>query len=208
MPPILLLHLSDPHLGSHSRFLGEHPERLGESFLRALAGAQHQIGLQNQKVDLVVVTGDVAEAGKRSEFEEGRRFFVALASGRGLVAGRFVFVRGNHDINWASCKLAEAELEVREEPRRPSRHREASLSRRDGARAGGGLAGPQGRGAPRPAAGRLPPMSAASTGMAVPSQRSRSRFPTKTRNSWRRGIARPTSTSIRLADPAEFANRR
>lgn len=39
MPPILLLHLSDLHFGPHSRFLGESPERLGQSFHRALVFA-------------------------------------------------------------------------------------------------------------------------------------------------------------------------
>jgi 3',5'-cyclic AMP phosphodiesterase CpdA len=115
MPPILLLHLSDLHFGPHSRFGGESPERLGEGFHRALVVAQRRIGLPDQKVDLVLVTGDVAEAGKRSEFEDGRRFLAALAGGLGLLAGRFVFVPGNHDVNWASCKRAEAELEEREE---------------------------------------------------------------------------------------------
>jgi predicted phosphodiesterase len=115
MPPILLLHLSDLHFGPHSRFLGEPPERLGKSFHRALEAAQEKLGIV-QRVDLVVVTGDIAEAGKRSEFEAGRQFLTALAGGLGLPVERFVFVPGNHDVNWASCKKAEAELEENEEP--------------------------------------------------------------------------------------------
>ncbi|HVT18944.1 MAG TPA: metallophosphoesterase [Thermoanaerobaculia bacterium] len=115
MPPLLLLHLSDLHFGPHSRFVSESPERLGESFHRALVAAQDKIGLADHRIELVLVTGDVAEAGKRSEFENARRFLAALAGGLGLVAGRFVFVPGNHDINWASCKRVEAELEEREE---------------------------------------------------------------------------------------------
>ena len=114
MPPILLLHLSDLHFGPHSRFASEPPERLGQSFHRALAAAQEKLGI-GQKVDLVVVTGDIAEAGKRSEFEAGRQFLTALAGGLGLPVDRFVFVPGNHDVNWASCKIAEAELEANEE---------------------------------------------------------------------------------------------
>ncbi|HXO40463.1 MAG TPA: metallophosphoesterase, partial [Thermoanaerobaculia bacterium] len=114
MPPILLLHLSDLHFGPHGRFLGEDPERLGKAFHRALAAAQKSLEL-DQKLDLVVVTGDVAEAGKPSEFEQGRRFLAALAGELGLLAERFVFVPGNHDVNWAYCKRAEADLEAREE---------------------------------------------------------------------------------------------
>lgn len=114
MPPILLLHLSDLHFGPHSRFQGEKPERLGKSFHRALAAAQKQLGVE-RKVDLVFVTGDIAESGKKSEFERGREFLTGLAGAIGIEHRRFVFVPGNHDVNWASCKRAEAELEEKEQ---------------------------------------------------------------------------------------------
>lgn len=105
MPPILLLHLSDLHFGPHSRFQGEKPERLGKSFHRALAAAQKQLGIE-RKVDLVCVTGDIAEAGQEEEFETGRSFLSALAGEIGLPPQKFVFVPGNHDINWDSCQEA------------------------------------------------------------------------------------------------------
>ncbi|HEV7667557.1 MAG TPA: metallophosphoesterase [Thermoanaerobaculia bacterium] len=114
MPPILLLHLSDLHFGPHSRFQGEKPERLGKSFHRTLAAAQKQLGIE-RKVDLVFVTGDIAEAGKKSEFERGREFLTGLAGAIGIEHRRFAFVPGNHDVNWAACKGAEAELEQREQ---------------------------------------------------------------------------------------------
>ncbi len=73
MPPILLLHLSDLHFGKHSRFQGEKPEALGKSFFRSLAEARKSLPIDpEKKVDLVFVTGEVAEAGKKSEFEQGR----------------------------------------------------------------------------------------------------------------------------------------
>lgn len=105
MPPILLLHLSDLHFGPHSRFQGEKPERLGKSFHRALAAAQKQLGIK-RKVDLVCVTGDIAEAGQEDEFESGRQFLTALAGEIGLPPQKFVFVPGNHDVNWDSCQEA------------------------------------------------------------------------------------------------------
>src|SRR6185295_7683911 len=80
----------------------------------ALAAAQKQLGIERE-VDLVFVTGDVAEAGKKSEFERGREFLTGLAGAIGIEHRRFVFVPGNHDVNWASCKRAEAELEENEQ---------------------------------------------------------------------------------------------
>ncbi len=121
MPPILLLHLSDLHFGPHSRFPDEDRQKLGESFHRAIAGEQKKLALQaelpwlaEQRIDLVFVTGDVAETGKRSEFDQGRDFLTGLAGAIGIGPRQFVFVPGNHDVNWASCKRAEAELEEQE----------------------------------------------------------------------------------------------
>ncbi len=133
MPPILLLHLSDLHFGPHGRFLGEDPDRLGKGFHRALAAAQRGLRLE-RKVDLVIVTGDVAEAGKPSELKQGRQFLSALGGELGLPPERFVFVPGNHDVNWASCKRVARR--PRSLGRSPGRDRWwSSCSPRKGARA-------------------------------------------------------------------------
>src|SRR6185295_4967135 len=112
MKPILLLHLSDLHFGPHSRFQGEDPQGLADQFHRELRDAQKKLGLA-QNIDLVMVTGDIAEAGWPEEFEGGKKFLGTLARQIDLPTERFAFVPGNHDVNWASCKRAEAELEER-----------------------------------------------------------------------------------------------
>ncbi len=99
---IQLLHLSDLHFGPHSRFQGEDPRRLGKAFHRALTAAG-----TDGKVDLVVVTGDVAEAAKEPEFSMGAAFLTALAGELGLGHERFVFVPGNHDVSRHLCRKVE-----------------------------------------------------------------------------------------------------
>ena len=68
---IQLLHLSDLHFGPHSRFRTggdvREAERLGKAFHRALLEAEALEG----RTDLVVVTGDVAEAARKEEFATG-----------------------------------------------------------------------------------------------------------------------------------------
>jgi len=93
-----ILHLSDLHFGPHSRFADEDPARLGAAFHRALAEARKQLGITD-RVDLVVVTGDVAEAAKPKEYETAAGFLTALAGALGLEHRRFVFVPGNHDVS-------------------------------------------------------------------------------------------------------------
>jgi 3',5'-cyclic AMP phosphodiesterase CpdA len=107
---MLLLHLSDLHFGPHSRFVGEDLVRLGKAFQLDLEEAKKHCEIKG-KVDLVVVTGDVAEAGKPKEFEMGTQFLTALAGELGLEHRRFAFVPGNHDISWPACKKVEADQE-------------------------------------------------------------------------------------------------
>jgi 3',5'-cyclic AMP phosphodiesterase CpdA len=107
---IRILHLSDLHFGDFNRFAGRDPRRLGQSFHKSLVEARKQLADEGG-IDLVVVSGDVAERGKPTEFEAGRAFLEALADGLGLLPERFVFVPGNHDISWPECKMVEAEQE-------------------------------------------------------------------------------------------------
>ncbi len=98
---IRILHLSDLHFGPHSRFpldLRE-AERQGKAFHKALVAASIE-----RKVDLVIVTGDVAEAAKDGEFAAGEAFLSALSGELGLAPERFVFVPGNHDVSRFRCQ--------------------------------------------------------------------------------------------------------
>ncbi len=110
---MLLLHLSDLHFGPHSRFVSRNPAHLGKTFHQALDEARKRRDLP-EKIDVVLVTGDVAESGKPKEFEFGRQFLTALAGELGLEHRRFVFVPGNHDISWPLCKKVAAEQEDEE----------------------------------------------------------------------------------------------
>ena len=72
------IHLSDLHFGPHSRFAGEDLTRLGKAFQRDLDGAKKHFEMKG-KVDLAIVTGDLAESGKPKEFDMAAQFLTALA---------------------------------------------------------------------------------------------------------------------------------
>ena len=107
---MLLLHLSDLHFGAHSRFKGEDLTKLSKAFYKDLDTARGSFA-KGSRIDLVAVTGDVAESGKPAEFKEGEQFLAALAGELALDQRRFVFVPGNHDISWPLCKKVEADQE-------------------------------------------------------------------------------------------------
>lgn len=107
---LLLLHLSDLHFGPHSRFQDKDPSQLGKTLRHDLAEAQKHLAMEG-KPDLVVVTGDIAESGKPTEFEIGAQFLTALAGELGCEHQRFVFVPGNHDISWPLCRKVELDQE-------------------------------------------------------------------------------------------------
>ncbi len=52
------------------------------------------------QVDLVVLSGDIAETGRRSEYAAADAFVRALLDANGLPPERLVLVPGNHDCNW------------------------------------------------------------------------------------------------------------
>ncbi len=107
---MLLLHLSDLHFGAHSRFQGEDLTKLGKAFFKDLEAARGSFA-KGSRIDLVAVTGDVAESGKPVEFKQGELFLAALAGELGLDRRRFVFVPGNHDVSWPACKKVAADQE-------------------------------------------------------------------------------------------------
>ena len=66
---LLILHLSDLHFGNHNRFAEQDLGKLGKAFFRAVQHARAQAGIQG-KIQLVIVSGDLAEVGKPKEFEQ------------------------------------------------------------------------------------------------------------------------------------------
>jgi WD40 repeat protein/type II secretory pathway predicted ATPase ExeA len=88
-----ILHLSDPQFGPKHRF-GD-PSTLAATILRDLGALQ-------VKPDLIVVTGDLAEFGRPTEFVQCGHFLDEL---RGeLPRERVLFVPGNHDVSWSRYK--------------------------------------------------------------------------------------------------------
>lgn len=102
-PSILILHLSDLHFGHHNRFQDLDIAQFGSLFSRAVQQAQNELGW-TRSIDIVIVSGDVAEQAKPKEFERGNSFLRSIATDLSVAIDRFVFVPGNHDFSWAECK--------------------------------------------------------------------------------------------------------
>jgi predicted phosphodiesterase len=83
---VRLLHVSDVHFGCRD----EGGQQAG--VLEAIAKAiEDEVG----KLDAVVFTGDLAQAGKHSEFQQGQDWLVTLCE---LLKAPCVLVPGNHDV--------------------------------------------------------------------------------------------------------------
>jgi WD40 repeat protein/3',5'-cyclic AMP phosphodiesterase CpdA len=109
--PLLLLHLSDLHFGVHSRFIKEDLSARGRVFGRAIDEERRDLNI-GSAIDLVIVTGDLAETGKPKEFKEAAEFLTALADAFKLDRRQFVFCPGNHDLSWTACRAAETAYEA------------------------------------------------------------------------------------------------
>ena len=121
--PITLLHLSDTQFGRNHRFEGlDLPppdnsfDTLLERLKQDLRGLTKDHGL---RPDLVVLSGDMAECGLKSEFEDLRDFLGGLIEYLGLPPERVVMVPGNHDINRKACQAYFFECESQEEQPTP-----------------------------------------------------------------------------------------
>lgn len=108
---LLILHLSDLHFGNHNRFADQDPGKLGKAFFRAIKHAREGVGIQAE-IQMVIVSGDLTEVGKPTEFEQAEAFLNALSEKIRLEHERFVFTPGNHDVSWPRCKQVAAEQEI------------------------------------------------------------------------------------------------
>ncbi|MBF0347130.1 MAG: metallophosphoesterase [Magnetococcales bacterium] len=103
-----ILHLSDLHFGEHCRFaemMG--PAELGE---RTAASVQEVLP-KNQRLDLVIVTGDLTEEARTCEYEQAFSFLDALAGGAGINRDQFVLLPGNHDVSRKISQSIQLDLE-------------------------------------------------------------------------------------------------
>lgn len=99
---ISILHMSDLQFGAYHRFAGDFdPKNFADWFAASLIENCLSDG---ETIQLVIVSGDVAEMGLRREFDEGRGFFEQLATNINLHTSDFVFVPGNHDVHWGRSR--------------------------------------------------------------------------------------------------------
>ncbi len=71
-------------------------------------------------IDMMILSGDIAERGLRSEYEQALSFTKHICQSLGLEFDRVVVVPGNHDVNWALSTSYFAECEADEsEPQVP-----------------------------------------------------------------------------------------
>jgi 3',5'-cyclic AMP phosphodiesterase CpdA len=101
---VTVLHVSDTQFGRYHRF--DAADSLGSYLVRDVAGLA-DIGVP--PVDLVILSGDIAERGKRPEYEQARAFTDQIRQALGLGCERVVVVPGNHDVSWDLSMAAFAE---------------------------------------------------------------------------------------------------
>ena len=112
---LTILHISDTQFGRHHLFGGNgltSSDRSEDTLLRRLhddlSGLADDHGL---RPDLLVVTGDLAEWGLRSEFEQVTEFLGALSEAAEIPRRHIAIVPGNHDVNRKACEAYFAEQE-------------------------------------------------------------------------------------------------
>lgn len=103
---VSFIHLSDIHFGQEKGGELETHEDVKE---RLLVDAASQVKKLGCSINGIIVTGDVAFAGKASEFKDAGRWLDRLAKGVGCAETAVQVVPGNHDIDRdeisGGCKL-------------------------------------------------------------------------------------------------------
>jgi 3',5'-cyclic AMP phosphodiesterase CpdA len=90
-----VLHLSDLHFSQVQQadvWYGQLAEDLKE--------------LECDRLDVLVLSGDLTQRADRNEFEAARRFLLRLSTDARLSPGQVVVVPGNHDVSWPLSKDA------------------------------------------------------------------------------------------------------
>ncbi len=91
--PIFILHLSDLHFGD-----GEDIEAKYQPLVADLRDKNGGLGLQ--KLDHLVISGDLTKRATPKQFELAYKFISKLISDFELTAERIIVVPGNHDLSW------------------------------------------------------------------------------------------------------------
>jgi len=101
-----ILHVSDTQFGRYHRF--DPSDSLAGYLIRDV---EKLLRDDVPPIDLVIVSGDIAERGKRPEYDQARTFIDQVGRALGLGHDRVVVVPGNHDVSWNLCQAAFAEWE-------------------------------------------------------------------------------------------------
>ncbi|UQA57567.1 metallophosphoesterase [Polyangium aurulentum] len=91
--PIRILHLSDLHISE-----SDDPDSLLQPLVTDLRDRVE--GLALERLDALVVSGDLTNCASPAELERARQFISALVREFGLTAEKCVIVPGNHDLDW------------------------------------------------------------------------------------------------------------
>ncbi|MFY0523087.1 metallophosphoesterase [Archangium gephyra] len=91
--PLRILHLSDLHIGA-----GDDPLGLLQPLLADLQDRSEGLGIE--RLDYLVISGDITNRALPQEFEKAREFVSRLIEQFGLTAERCILVPGNHDLDW------------------------------------------------------------------------------------------------------------
>jgi predicted MPP superfamily phosphohydrolase len=90
---IQILHLSDLHINSDID-----PESLLQPLIADLRDTEEGLGLN--RLDFVVISGDLTAYAKPKEFQMAQRFISGLIENFRVAASRCILVPGNHDLDW------------------------------------------------------------------------------------------------------------
>ncbi len=93
-PDVVILHLSDLHASETSD-----PEVLVGPLVKDLRDGSEGLGIE--RLDYLVVSGDLTNRATEAEFLAARRFVSRLQHEMDLSAERCIVVPGNHDVDWS-----------------------------------------------------------------------------------------------------------
>ena len=96
---LTILHVSDPQFGRYHRF--DPSDSLAGHLIRDVTRLS-KIGVP--PIDLIILSGDIAERGKRAEYEDAQKFVEQMCQALSLGLERVIVVPGNHDVSWNLSK--------------------------------------------------------------------------------------------------------
>ena len=118
--PLTLLHLSDTQFGRHHRFGAASDEALDSLLTRLVDDLEVLRKDHDLKPQVVLLTGDLSEWGKQSEFDDVLKFAIGLSERLSIPRRHFVTIPGNHDINRKLCEAYFNTCEAEDaEPKKP-----------------------------------------------------------------------------------------